>query len=312
MAHVSVIIPTYNRAGFLAGAIRSALAQSFQDIEIVVVDDCGTDDTAAVVGRFTGVPIRYIRHGRRRGGAAARNTGIEATSAPYVAFLDDDDEWYPEKLARQVALLESSPADVGGVYTGYFIVDRADGRLRDQIVPTDRGDIYAKLLAGNCIGGTSSILLRRSCFDTVGMFDERLPSFQDYDLWIRLARKYRFEYVRAPLLKYFVHEKTISTDSAARAAGLELMLKKYGHSPAFRKKCSLYYLGLGVRQCELGRPGGCAALLRSAQLNPFALQPYLYLLLAPLAPENFRWARQLQQRLRGRSERIRREAAENA
>jgi glycosyltransferase involved in cell wall biosynthesis len=298
MAQVSVIIPTYNRAQFLAGAVQSVLAQSFKNLEIIVVDDGGSDAAEAVVNGFQDAHIRYVRHARRQGGAAARNTGIQESSGEHVAFLDDDDEWYPEKLARQMQTMLASPAEVGGVYTGYFIVDRADGKVRNQMVPTQRGDVHSALLAGNCIGSTSSMLLRRSCFDQVGMFDERLQSFQDYDLWIRLSRRYQFEFVREPLLKYFVHGEKIWTNAEALTAGLDLMLKKYGYAPAFRRKCALYFLGLGVRHCEERRfSAGRKALLRALRLDPLAVKPYVYLGLAMLGNEGFRRACQAKARL---------------
>jgi len=298
MPQVSVIIPTRNRAGFLAGALKSVLEQSFRDLEIVVVDDGGDDDARGVVKGFNPAPIRYLRHDRRRGGAAARNTGIVNSSGEYVAFLDDDDEWYPEKLARQMDVMLASPLQVGGVYTGYFIVDRSDGRVRGQIVPSQGGNLDETLLAGNCIGGTSSMLLRRACFDKIGLFDERLPSFQDYDLWLRIARKFHFAYVREPLLKYFVHRDKIWTNSKALTEGLELMLRKYGRSAAFRHKCSVYYLALGVQHCEADQfSAGRKALMKAARLNPLALEPYVYLGLALLGGENFRWACKAKARL---------------
>jgi glycosyltransferase involved in cell wall biosynthesis len=295
MPQVSVIIPTYNRAGFLGGAIKSVLDQSFKDLEIIVVDDCSGDNTTALMETLRRAEIRYLRHDRRLGSAAARNTGIHHSRGEYVAFLDDDDEWYPEKLGRQMSALLASPPDVGGIYTGYFVVDRNDGQVRGQIVPTERGDLYEALLAGNCIGSSSAMLLRRSCFDKVGIFDERLPSFQDYDLWLRIARKYQFDCIRQPLLKYFVHGDKIWTDPQALVQGLELMLRKYGHAAAFRKKCGAYYLALGTQYCENNRfDAGRKALSRAARLNPLAVEPYIYLGLAMLGAEGFRKARRAQ------------------
>jgi glycosyltransferase involved in cell wall biosynthesis len=297
MSQVSVIIPTYNRAAFIAGAVKSVLAQSLRDLEIIVVDDAGTDDTAAVIENFHDPKIVYLRHDRQRGGAAARNTGILHSTGEYVAFLDDDDEWYPEKLARQMDVMLAGSAELGGVYTGYFIVDRSDGKIRGQIVPSHRGDISSALLAGNCIGGTSSVLLRRACFE-IGLFDERLPSFQDYDLWLRIARKFHFDFIREPMLKYFVHPNKIWTNSEALLQGLELMLRKHGHSATFRRKCSVYYLSLGVQFCERNRLGaGRGALVSAARLNPLAIGPYVYFGLSLLGGEGFRRARKAKARL---------------
>jgi glycosyltransferase involved in cell wall biosynthesis len=315
MPEVTVIIPTRNRASYLGGAIKSVLAQSFEDLEIIVVDDCGDDNSETVAASFRDPRIRYLRHDRQRGGAAARNTGIANSSGEYVAFLDDDDEWYPEKLARQVSVMQASAPEIGGVYTGYFIVDRASGQIRGQIVPNNRGDLSQALLAGNCIGSTSSMLLRRACLDKVGGFDERLPSFQDYDLWLRLARSYQFECLRAPLLKYFVHGDKIWTNLQALTQGLELMLRKYGHAAPFRKKCGTYYLTLGVQYCDSNKFGaGRKALLRAARLNPLTPKPYAYLALALLGGESFRRARHAWARLapRGSGRDLREGMAVNA
>jgi glycosyltransferase involved in cell wall biosynthesis len=295
MPQISVIIPTCNRAGFVAAAVKSVLAQSLRDLEIIVVDDASTDDTTAVIENLHDRKIVYTRHEQRRGGAAARNTGILHSTGEYVAFLDDDDEWYPEKLARQMDVMLASPAEVGGVYTGHFIVDRSDGKIRGQLVPIERGDVQQALLTGNCIGPISSMLMRRSCLDRVGLFDERLPSFQDYDLWLRAARQYQFEYIREPLLKYYVQSDKLWTNSDALVRGLELMLGKYGHSQAFRRNCGAYFLKLGVQYCD-GRQfsAGRKALLRAARLNRLAVEPYVYLALAMLGGESFTRARRAQ------------------
>src|SRR5688572_16958601 len=125
MANVSVIIPTHNRAQSVVTAIASVVRQTFQDLEIIVVDDASNDDTAEVLAQFRDKRIKVIRHQTNRGGAAARNTGIRHSTFDYIAFLDDDDEWLPEKLAKQMAALLTSPPEVGCVYTGYFVVEKS-------------------------------------------------------------------------------------------------------------------------------------------------------------------------------------------
>src|SRR5262245_35235747 len=175
MPKVSVIIPTHNRAHFLRGAIFSVLNQTFQDFEIIIVDDASNDTTSQVVGSFDDKRLRYVRHETNKGGSAARNTGILASKSEYIAFLDDDDEWLPEKLAKQMDVLIGSPPEVGCVYTGYIWVDRVSSRVLSQYSPTKRGNLFHDLLASNCVGGTSSILLKRDCLRKVGLFDESLP-----------------------------------------------------------------------------------------------------------------------------------------
>ncbi|MGH7828207.1 MAG: glycosyltransferase family 2 protein [Candidatus Binatia bacterium] len=298
MPQVSVVIPTFNRAHFLAAAVRSVMCQTFQDFELLIVDDGGSDLTPAIVESFRDERLRYIRHSAQRGGAAARNTGIVHSSGEYVAFLDDDDEWYPEKLARQMDLMLHAQAQVGGVYTGYLIVNRNSGSLCGQIIPRKTGKLYRSLLAGNCIGGTSSVLLRRACLERAGLFDEQLPSFQDYDLWIRIARLFEFESIAEPLLKYFVHGDQVWTNLDALTEGLEIMLRKHGSSRAFRKKSSSYYVSFGVRFCENNDlKSGRKAFLRAAVLYPYRFQPYLYACFALLGPSKFDKARNVKTKL---------------
>jgi glycosyltransferase involved in cell wall biosynthesis len=292
MAVVSVIIPTRNRAQLLPRAVSSVLRQTFPDFEVIIVDDGSTDGTPELRARFHDNRIRWLRHDISRGGAAARNTGILHSGAEYIAFLDDDDEWYPEKLARQTEIIAKSTEDVAAVYTGYLVVDASTGKINGQKIPTKRGDLYRELLQHNCIGGTSCVLLKRSCLEKVGLFDELLPSFQDYDLWMRISRDFRFECIAEPLLKYFVHPKRIWTDPDVLRRGLEIMLAKYGRSATFRKYCSVLYLALGVRFCEIHRmEEGRKAFSAASALNPYRLQPYLYHCLAFCGSETFLAAR---------------------
>jgi glycosyltransferase involved in cell wall biosynthesis len=290
---VSVIIPTCNRPKLLPAAIRSVLNQTFSDFELVVVDDASDESIDDIVKAFKDERVHCIRHERRRGGAAARNTGIRNSTGEFVAFLDDDDEWYPEKLARQMEVMLKSEPEVAAVYTGYVIVDRTSGTVRSRMIPIRRGNLQNKLLESNPIGGTSSVLLKRSCLEKVGLFDESLPSFQDRDLWIRIAKEFQFDYVQEPLLNYYVHSKKVWTDLDALAQGLEIMLKKYGSSAAFRKQCSTRYLSVGLRFCESNQfVKGRKALLRSVGLYPYRIQPYLYFFLTLFGLRAFMIARQ--------------------
>jgi hypothetical protein len=182
--------------------------------------------------------------------------------------------------------MQSRPAHFGVVYTGYDIV--ADDKICRQIVPIQSGNLSAALLSENLVGGTSSVLVRREFLSAAGGFDESLPSFQDYDLWLRLARVCHFECLQQPLLKYRVHAVQIWTDLDALAKGLELMLAKYGSHAGFRKKTSLYYLSLGIQFCRRGDlPRGIAALRRAVGLDPYHLRTYIYLLTALIAGNKF-------------------------
>jgi glycosyltransferase involved in cell wall biosynthesis len=278
MPRVSVIVPTYRRARFLSQAIASVVTQSYTDFEVIIVDDASNDDTENVVSRFSDPRIRYIKHETNKGGAAARNTGIKNAIGDFIAFLDDDDEWLPEKLRRQVEVLCSSSRKCGCVYTGCVKVERESGRILQQKIPTQSGDISDSLLRKNCICSTSSVLLRRECLDKVGLFDEKLPSYQDYDMWIRISKHFDFENIPEPLFIYYLHEIKIWKNCDAISAGLGLMIKKYGVKPwSVWKHFGYYgYLEVGILYCQNGDPRkGRGAYLMAIKLCPYQLKAYV-------------------------------------
>lgn len=224
---VSVVIPTYNRAHILGRAIKSVLDQTFKDFELIIVDDGSTDGTVEVVASVNDPRIRYIRHDSNRGANAARNTGIKAACAEYMAFQDSDDEWLPEKLEKQVGILEAMDHEVAVVYTGFF---RLKGDEVIYIPGNDiskkEGHIHRQLLEGNFIT-TQAVLARRQCIIDCGMFDEEMPRFQDWDLWIRMARKYRFSYINEPLARVYHTLDSISENAAAYDAAIGRIIDKY-------------------------------------------------------------------------------------
>jgi glycosyltransferase involved in cell wall biosynthesis len=287
MPQVSVIIPTCNRSEFLRGAIASVLNQTYQNFEIIVVDDASTDNIFEIVAAFKDERIRFIRHDTNKGGSAARNTGILASKCDYIAFLDDDDEWLPDKLRKQMEILVASPPEVGCVYTGCLDVDKASGKVIRQRIPTKRGNLSRELLIENCVGGTSAMLLKKVCLQRVGLFDENLPRSQDYDLWIRISREFLFECVPESLFKYHVHGKKISTDLRA-VKGLDLLATKYASYPLSKKLYSNDYLDFGILYCLSGdMHEGRKVLLRAIKLSPLQLRGYFNLCLTLFGAQNF-------------------------
>lgn len=195
---VSIVIPTHNRAELLHEAIESALDQhaagELFNTEIVVVDDASTDETAEVVASYPG--LRYVRLDANRGVSAARNAGIRASTGTYIGLLDDDDLWLPQKLRRQVPVLERH-REVGVVYGRFY---RRSRRIKtaEVLFPDVRyarsGWVFPFIAGGYTTFHFVSALIRRDAFDTVGDFDERLNICEDFDMLLRLATHFPFRF----------------------------------------------------------------------------------------------------------------------
>ncbi|MDQ7782108.1 MAG: glycosyltransferase [Desulfomonilaceae bacterium] len=196
MPHVSVIIPTYNRAHVLGRAIRSVLTQTYRDFELIVVDDGSTDDTAGLQALRDG-RVTLVRQANR-GVSAARNAGIRRSRGALLAFLDSDDEWLPDKLARQV--------DRAGSNEPYFVCHTDEIWVRDgKIVPQKRihrkqGGRFFERSLQRCLISPSSVMLSRFLLDRVGRFDEDLPAAEDYDLWLRITAFWDVDFINEPLV----------------------------------------------------------------------------------------------------------------
>jgi glycosyltransferase involved in cell wall biosynthesis len=209
---VSVIIPTYNYAHFLADAIRSVLEQTFRDFELIIVDDGSIDDTAAVAqGYFSDTRVRYI-YQENRGLSAARNTGIREARGEYIALLDADDVWLPLKLEKQIQLFEDAE-DIVLVYCMVEHIDENSDKLSHFSWPHKIGATYKDLMYFPwVVGSGSSVLIRKSVFESTGLFDESLAAAEDSNMWIRILRYHKSAYVDDILVKIRKHLKSMSTD----------------------------------------------------------------------------------------------------
>jgi glycosyltransferase involved in cell wall biosynthesis len=190
---VSVVIPTCNRAGLLKRAVNSVLGQTYARLEILVVDDASTDNTREIVYGFKDDRIRYLRHDNNRGGSAARNTGVDAATGKYIAFLDDDDEWLPEMTQKQLDALRGFDA----VLCTCLVNGRSMAKLRPKSVVTLE-DLKRNPYA---IGGTGVLMAKTAIIKNL-RFDEQLPIHQDWDLFIRIAQRCDIAYWNEPLLIY--------------------------------------------------------------------------------------------------------------
>jgi glycosyltransferase involved in cell wall biosynthesis len=243
MASVSVIIPTYNRAAMLGDALESVLAQTYQDFEVIVVDDGSTDHTSRVVDRYHR-RVRYIRQ-ENQGHAAAKNTGIATAGGRYIAFLDDDDVWLPRKLALQVDLLESNP-DVGLVYAAGYRVEGGERTLIcTEAPPFEPEGVVRRLLKGNFLA-ICSVLVRAQALNDAGAFDPAHGPCDDWDMWLRVAsRGHRFGHVSQPVWEYRFHATNMMFDNARFNAGRISVLKQFFAAPELAvsvKSARKYYL----------------------------------------------------------------------
>lgn len=208
---VSVVIPAYNAARYLPQAVDSALQQTFREIEVLVVDDGSTDDTPARLAAY-GERIRVLRQANA-GVAQARNAGSAVARGRYVAFLDADDIWQPEKIQRQLDALAQAPGDSAS-YTAFSVVS-ADLTLREVRRSARQGSLVEDLLClGNVVGTPSTVVCDRDLLLDVGGFDPDLSLGADWDLWLRLAMRTTFSYVDEALVRYRIHEANMSRDVA--------------------------------------------------------------------------------------------------
>ena len=227
---ISVIIPTYKRPfKMLKRAINSVLSQSYSNIEIIIVDDNSKDDLnrkeiESNIYTIKDDRLRYIQHDYNKGGCEARNTGIRIARGEYIAFLDDDDEWLPNKLELQITKFKDQ--QVGLVYCDSYSIYIKDDDIQCKYIRAKRvkGWVYDKLIIENFIGSTSFVLIKREAFRTCGLFNPSMKSAQDYELWLRIAKKYKVDFVDTPLVNYYVHDgERISNNIDYKIAGIEYL-----------------------------------------------------------------------------------------
>lgn len=194
---VSIIIPSYGGGQFINRAVDSVLSQTYQDVESIVVDDNGLGSenqvlTSERMAQYKGNPkVKYICHEVNRNGSAARNTGFKNSKGDFIALLDDDDLYYPERIEKQIGLLKTLSEDYALVYCGCDIY-QGDKKVREKH-PEDSNDMLFDLLAHNMAVGSSSILMRRSAYENLGGFDESFRRHQDWEFTARIAASYKMK-----------------------------------------------------------------------------------------------------------------------
>jgi len=222
----SIILPTHNRKTMLLHAIESVIAQTYQNWELIVVNDASEDGTDDLVRNFmmNDSRISYIQNRSSLGGSGARNAGIAAARGHYVSFLDDDDRWMPDKLEKQIEALSEQPEAVAA--SCWYTANSFLGRRR--VVHTHPNPALQELLSENVLGGASVCMIRRSTLEQTGGFSEDLPSAQDWDFWVRLRIQGPIVVARQALVSYMVHSGgKITTDLEKKYIGTRRFYRKH-------------------------------------------------------------------------------------
>lgn len=261
---VTVVIPTYSRPDLVQRAIESVLNQTLTDYRCVVVDDNspGTE-TERTVKSYESDKLAYVSHNENRGSGAARNTGIKHAESEYVAFLDDDDEWLPEKLEKQVALFDTLGEEYGLIYCWMDYID-GEGKVSRRYRPKHRGDVLPQVLDGQRIGACSTLLVRTHVTEEIDGFDESLARGVDGDFIRRVCRNYMVDYVPETLVRYHTghgHQRITRYDQQGirnAIVGKHNKLEKFSDElDAYPRRKANVYAGIAYHHGQLGEWDQC-------------------------------------------------------
>lgn len=221
---VSIITPTYNRAGFIGEAIKSVLAQSYPHFELIVVDDGSVDDTRAIIEAFGDERIRYF-YQENQGQSVARNLGLGEASGAFICFLDSDNVWFPDKLEKSLEVLQARP-EVDIVYGDCVTIDEQGREISRKNMRRHSGRIAHLMLKDNFVS-MNTTMTRRRCFDEMGGFSGRRRVADDYDLWLKFSARYQFCYIPEYMAYYRVMDDQISSDKVNRFRTNEAIVRDF-------------------------------------------------------------------------------------
>ncbi len=287
---VSVIVPAFNVASFIGESLQSALAQTHKNIEVIVVDDGSADETRQIAEGFARMDPRVrVLHQSNQGVAVARNLGIEQARGDYVAPLDADDAWFPQKLEKQLACIHGTDALTGLVY-GWYLQVSEDGVVVGEGGTWDaEGFVYNALALRNFVGGGSMPVIKRACFETVGGYSSTLRArggegCEDWELYLRIAERYQFLVVREHLLKYRRRRANLSSNREGMSLSQKLVIEGL-ERPGRRLVPSRILRWTKARRClyELTSAArnrsyrsALALLLGALRFDPVGLAVFLY------------------------------------
>jgi glycosyltransferase involved in cell wall biosynthesis len=244
MAQVSVIIPTYNGASYVASAIQSALNQTFEDLEILIVDDASTDRTLNEIEPFlTDKRVKLLCNTSNLGIPATKNKAVKMARGQFIAFLDQDDVWLPNKLEVQINHLKQDD-NIGVIASAIYFIDESGNLIGKKILNIENAQPLTqvkRLLLGNFITNSSAVV-RRSCFDKVGYFNENLRGSDDYDLWVRIAKYFKIHYLNQILIKKRLHKLNFSelNIQTMMEGKLQVINSAIQNNPSLADKLNIY------------------------------------------------------------------------
>lgn len=232
---VSVIMPTYNRAGTIIRSINSIINQTYKNLELIIIDDCSSDNTVELIKGINNPKIKLIELNKNSGANYARNCGLNIAKGEYITFQDSDDMSDLNRIERLVNSCKINKCDVS--FCNVQVVEKKGYSIliKNQI---DNEDLLNKLLWGNFIS-LGSILGRKHVFESV-KFDEKLPRFQDWDLMIRIVQKFKVVHLNEPLVDVFVQKDSITRNNKKGIDALQIILMKYDNLFSKKQKAKIY------------------------------------------------------------------------
>lgn len=222
---ISVIIPTYNREKTIKRAVDSVLNQTYNNLEVIIVDDCSIDNTKELVDSWNNDKVKYFKLEKNSGACAARNKGIELATGEYIAFQDSDDEWFPDKLEKQMKLLKNTNTEVTFCAFEFITLDGKNNKKVPEFDVNNIENMTKELLNQNFIS-TQTLLGKKSVFIS-NQFDKTLPRFQDWDLAIRLSKKYKISYLDEILVNLYVQNDSITMNKQKGYEAFKILYDKY-------------------------------------------------------------------------------------
>lgn len=276
MITITVVIPVYNAEKYIVRAVESVLAQSYKKTEIIIIDDGSYDGTKKELLPYINSKIVNYFYQKNKGAAAARNHGISKAQGEYIAFLDQDDEWLPNKLEKQIKLLEEN-VEAGLATCGIVMIEPDEKKQikLPQIFPVRQKMIEALTLK-NVVGGCSVAVVRKKCFNTVGYFDETLNVCDDWDLWFRISEKFLIVTVNEPLIKYYVLPDSLSSSGDENLKNELIFIEKMFNRPIMQNKQSLKNKSLSYRYFKAAisyRNNGKGRKMEESFIKSFQLCP---------------------------------------